>query len=92
MQGSDRIDVLQIAAMGATEEHPITLHYGHHFHSSTVTSHHQRGHSTEMTSASSFLEQPIHKNTPLNAKKIPHSQPKFISQPIATLAPQSPGK
>ena len=27
-----RIDICQIKAGEATEEHPITLHYGNHFH------------------------------------------------------------
>ena len=32
MQG--RIDICQIKVGEATEEHPITLHYGNHFHHS----------------------------------------------------------
>ena len=54
------IDISQIPSMHATEEHPITLHYGHHFHCSMAKSdtNHCRVSSSELTNASAIIEPP----------------------------------
>ena len=54
---SDRIDISQIRIGNATEENPITLHYGHHFPGGAGQneSGHLRAISSELTNASAVF-------------------------------------